>query len=74
VPSIGEMAAKRASYHLTRASRQLAISVPKDVIFEALSLVSRAAPEGKVRKTRGTLFVAIVKRACAGRGSSLTTL
>jgi len=48
--------------------QRLAASVPKDIIFEALSLVKRAAHEGKIRKTRGALFVAIVKRACADRG------
>jgi DNA-binding transcriptional regulator YhcF (GntR family) len=48
--------------------RRLAVTVPKDIIFEALSLVKRAAHEGKIRKSRGALFVAIVKRACADRG------
>jgi DNA-binding transcriptional ArsR family regulator len=48
--------------------RRLAATVPKEIIFEALSLVKRAAHEGKIRKTRGALFVAIVKRACADRG------
>ena len=48
--------------------RQLASSVPRSIIFEALSLVNRAVQEGKVRKSRGALFVAIVKRACAERG------
>ena len=48
--------------------RRLASSVPKNIIFEALSLVKRAVAEGKVRKSKGALFVAIVKRACADRG------
>lgn len=39
-----------------------------NIIFEALSLVKRAVHEGKIRKSRGALFVAIVKRACAERG------
>ena len=39
-----------------------------NIIFEALSLVKRAVQEGKIRKSRGALFVAIVKRACAERG------
>ena len=50
-----------------RHYRRLAATVPKDIIFEALSLVKRAAREGKVRKTRGALFVAIVKRTRADR-------
>jgi hypothetical protein len=48
--------------------RQLASRVPRNIIFEALSLVKRAVAEGKIRKSRGALFVAIVKRACADRG------
>jgi len=51
--------------------RRLASTVPKDIIFEALSLVKRAVHEGKIRKSRGALFVAIVKRACADRGMPL---
>jgi DNA-binding transcriptional ArsR family regulator len=52
--------------------RRLASTVPKDIIFEALSLVKRAVHEGKIRKSRGALFAAIVKRACADRGTPLT--
>ena len=48
--------------------RRLAASVPKDIIFEGLSLVRNAVRENKIRKTPGALFVAIVKRACADRG------
>jgi hypothetical protein len=33
--------------------------------------VKRAVHEGKIRKSKGALFVAIVKRACADRGMSL---
>jgi DNA-binding MarR family transcriptional regulator len=51
--------------------QRLAATVPKDIIFEALSLVKRAAHEGRIRKTRGALFVAIVKRACADRGVAI---
>ena len=48
--------------------RGLAATVPKEIIFEGLSLAKRAVHEGKIRKSRGALFVAIVKRACADRG------
>jgi hypothetical protein len=48
--------------------RRLASSVPRNIIFEALSLVKRAVLDNKIRKSRGALFVAIVKRACADRG------
>jgi DNA-binding MarR family transcriptional regulator len=48
--------------------RRLAATVPKDIIYEALSLVKRAVLDNKIRKSRGALFVAIVKRACADRG------
>ena len=34
--------------------------------------MKRAVQEGKIRKSRGALFVAIVKRACAERGISLS--
>ena len=47
--------------------RRVASTAPKSIIFEALSLVKRAVAEGKIRKSRGALFVAIVKRACADR-------
>ena len=43
-------------------------SLPVLIIFDALSLGKRAVHEGKIRKSRGALFVAIVKRACAERG------
>jgi hypothetical protein len=55
----------------TPFAKLLAANVPKDIIFEALGLVKRAAHEGKIRKTRGALFVAIVKRACADRGVAI---
>ena len=48
--------------------RRLASSVPRTIIFEALSLVKRESNDGKIRKPRGALFVAIVKRTCADRG------
>ena len=51
--------------------RRLAATAPKAIIFEALSLVKRAEHEGKIRKSRGALFVAIVKRTCADRGISI---
>lgn len=51
--------------------QRLAATVPKDIIFETLSIVKRAAHEGKIRKTRGALFVAVVKRACADRGVAI---
>jgi hypothetical protein len=44
------------------------MSVPKDIIFEALSLVRRDVHEAKIRRARGALFVAVFKRACAERG------
>ena len=48
--------------------RRLAASVPKDIIFVALSLARSAAHANKIKKSPGALFVAIVKRACAERG------
>jgi hypothetical protein len=46
---------------------RLAATVPRHIIHEALSLVKQAVAGGKIRKSRGVLFVAIVKRACADR-------
>jgi len=54
--------------------RRLAATVPKNIIFEALSLVKRAVAEGKIRKSRGALFVAIVKRARVDRGVAVGEL
>ncbi len=51
--------------------RRPAATVPKHIIHEALSLVKRAVQEGKIRKSRGALFVAIVNRACTDRGISM---
>ena len=34
--------------------------------------MKRAVHDGKIRKSRGALFVAIVKRACAERGIPLS--
>jgi len=47
---------------------RLAVIAPEEIIFEALSFVEGAAREGKVRKSRGALFLAIVNRACADGG------
>lgn len=45
--------------------RQVASAVPKDLIFEALSMVKRAVHKGTIRKSKGALFVAIIKRRFA---------
>jgi hypothetical protein len=41
---------------------------PSGGVSASRGLVRRAVHEGKIRKSRGALFVAIVKRACADRG------
>jgi hypothetical protein len=47
------------------------VTVPRDIIFEAQSLVRQAVHDGKTRKSSSGLFVAIVKRACADRAMPL---
>jgi hypothetical protein len=42
----------------------------KDIILEALSVVKQAARAGKIRKSRGAPFVAIVHRAAVRRVSA----
>ncbi len=53
--------------------RRLAATVPKHIIHEALSLVKRTVHEGKIRKSPGALFVAIVKRMSTARGLPFPT-
>jgi hypothetical protein len=38
------------------------VTIPKNIVVEALGLVKRAVHEGKIRKSRGAPVVAIVKR------------
>ena len=51
--------------------RRIAQDCPPHLVFEALSLVKAAAREGTVRKSKGALFVDLVKRLCAASSISL---
>jgi hypothetical protein len=42
--------------------RRIAERCPPHVIYETLGLVKEIAREGRVRQTRGALFVELVKR------------
>lgn len=41
---------------------------PESLVFEALSLLKEARRDGSIRKSRGALFVGIVRRLCRERG------
>jgi hypothetical protein len=57
--------------HSLGCYRRIAERCPPDVVYDALGLVKQAVRERRIRKTRGALFVAIVKRDCADRGTLL---
>lgn len=44
--------------------RLIAQKVPQSVIFEILAAVKDAGQEGRIRKSRGALFVDLVKSYC----------
>ena len=51
--------------------RKIADKIPQDVIFDVLSSVKDVALSGKIRQSRGALFVEIIKRYAHGRGIEL---
>ena len=51
--------------------RKIADKIPQDVIFDVLSSVKDVAHSGKIRQSRGALFVEIIKRYAYGRGIEL---
>ncbi len=51
--------------------RRIADGCPQHLVFEALSLVKGAAREGTIRRSRGALFVDLVKRFCRSRNIPL---
>jgi hypothetical protein len=57
--------------HSLGCYRAVAATCPESLVFEALSLVKDAARCGRIRKSRGALFVALVKRLCSARGIAL---
>jgi len=51
--------------------RRIADKIPQDVIFDVLSSVKDVALSGKIRQSRGALFVEIIKNYASGRGIEL---
>jgi DNA-binding MarR family transcriptional regulator len=51
--------------------RKIAQSCPEHLIFQALSLVKDTARAGKIRVSKGALFVDLVKRLSRGKGIEL---
>jgi hypothetical protein len=41
---------------------------PREIVFEALSLLKEAQRDGTVKRSRGALFIGIVRRLCRERG------
>lgn len=67
----GEMVRELGDEESLGCYRAIAEKVPEAVIFEALGLVKEAAREGRIRRSRGALFVDIIKRFADGRGIDL---
>jgi hypothetical protein len=53
------------------AFRVIAQLVPETVIFEALASVKETAREGKIKRSRGALFITIIQQWCAAHGKNL---
>lgn len=51
--------------------RVIAEKVPEPVIFEILSSIKEAAKEGKIKVSRGALFVSIIENYCENHGVEL---
>lgn len=51
--------------------RVIAEKVPEPVIFEILSSIKEAAREGKIKVSRGALFVSIIENYCETQGIDL---
>jgi hypothetical protein len=51
--------------------RKIADKIPQDIIFDVLSSVKDVALSGKIRQSRGALFVEIIKRYAYSRGIDL---
>lgn len=67
----GEMVKVLRDQHSLGCYRAIAESCPESVVFEALSLAKDAARCGRIHKSRGALFVALVRRLCSERGIAL---
>ncbi len=66
-----EMAEKLDDQKSLGAFRVIAERVPQSVVFEVLSSIKETAREGKIRVSRGALFVDIIKGYCDSHGIEL---
>ena len=66
-----EMVEKLNDQKSLGAFRTIAEKVPEQVIFEVLSSIKETAREGKIRVSRGALFVNIIKGYCENNGINL---
>ncbi len=53
------------------AFRVIADTVPESVIFQALASVKERARDGKIKHSRGALFITIIQQWCAAHGKDL---
>src|SRR5919199_3684454 len=53
------------------AFRVIAEHVPQTVIFEALASVKETARDGKIKRSRGALFISIIQQWCTAHGKDL---
>ncbi len=53
------------------AFRVIAANVPESVIFQTLASVKEAARDGKIRQSRGALFMSIIQQWCTAHGKTL---
>ncbi len=66
-----EIAEKLNDHKSLGAFRVIAERVPQSVVFEVLSSIKETAREGKIRVSRGALFVDIIKGYCDSHGIEL---
>ncbi len=53
------------------AFRVIAEKVPESIIFQALASVKETARDGKIKHSRGALFMTIIQQWCAAHGKDL---
>ena len=53
------------------AFRVIAEEVPESVIFQALASVKETARDGKIKQSRGALFITIIQQWCTAHGKDL---
>lgn len=54
--------------HSLGCYRAIASRCPQELVFEAMSLLKEARRDGSINRSRGALFVGIVRRLCRERG------